>query len=502
GDLNGDGYADLAAGAYLYTNGQASEGAVFVYYGGATGLQTVPANPAAAALRLESNQANAAFGASVAGVGDLNGDGYADLAAGAPLYANGQSQEGAAFVYYGGATGLQTVPANPAAAALRLESNTPTARMANSLAGASDLNGDGYADLAIGAPQYTGGQSQAGAVFVYYGGSTGSSNRDTRLRLYNANQTTLLSAANRAQATFGLGLRAASPYGRVRARLVWETKANGVPFSSSSAIPNSTQYTARGPWTNLPATGAPPELKVLVNKVGHVTRVRVRVEYATTSPLVAGTTTPPAGTGGVSGRARYGPWRYVGAQQLGQSSGPATPLPVTLTAFTAERRGRGVRLRWTTASEQNSDFFAVERSPDGRTFASIGRVAAQGHSPQAVTYEFTDSDLPAAPARVLYYRLRQIDLDGTATYSPVRAVAGETDELTLFPNPARNGDPVRLSGAAPQVPVTVLDLAGRVRGTTYTTASGQALLEPATGDLPTGLYVVRAGAQATKLVVE
>ncbi|MBD2769820.1 FG-GAP repeat protein, partial [Hymenobacter sp. BT664] len=173
GDLNGDGYADLAVGAPLYTNGEFQEGAIFVYYGGANGLQTVLANPAGAALRLESNQLFASIGFSVAGAGDLNGDGYTDLAAGAPFYDNGQTNEGAVFVYYGAATGLQTVPASPAGAALRLESNQEAARMGYGIAMAGDVNGDGYADLATGAGWYNNGQASEGVVFVYYGRATG-----------------------------------------------------------------------------------------------------------------------------------------------------------------------------------------------------------------------------------------------------------------------------------------------------------------------------------------
>ncbi|MBD2769943.1 hypothetical protein IC235_18800 [Hymenobacter sp. BT664] len=184
-------------------------------------------------------------------------------------------------------------------------------------------------------------------------------------------------------------------------------------------------------------------------------------------------------------------------------SSTSLPLPVTLSVFTAERQGRGARLRWRTASEQHSAFFAVERSLDGRRFAPLGRVAAQGQSTQPRAYEFTDPELPAEGAAVVYYRLQQVDLNGTASYSPVRAVAGETGQLALFPNPAPSGAlSVRLTGVAPQVLVTVLDQAGRVRCRAYTNAHGQALLEPTTGSLSTGLYVVRAGAQATKLVVE
>jgi hypothetical protein len=159
GDLNGDGCADLVVGAYLYDNGQGSEGAAFVYSGSAEGLGTT-------ATVLESNQAGAEFGRSVSGAGDLNGDGHADLVVGARTYDGGQTDEGAAFVYYGEAAGIGTTPTV-------LEANQASAYFGFSVSGAGDLNGDGYADLVVGAYAYDGGQTNEGAAFVYYGSAAG-----------------------------------------------------------------------------------------------------------------------------------------------------------------------------------------------------------------------------------------------------------------------------------------------------------------------------------------
>ena len=100
GDVNGDGYADVIVGAPYYDNGQTNEGRAFVYHGSASGLS------AAADWTAEGNQDSAGYGQSVGTAGDVNGDGYADVVVGAPLYDNGQDNEGRAFVYYGSATGL------------------------------------------------------------------------------------------------------------------------------------------------------------------------------------------------------------------------------------------------------------------------------------------------------------------------------------------------------------------------------------------------------------
>ncbi|MBL0180900.1 MAG: FG-GAP repeat protein [Chitinophagaceae bacterium] len=161
GDVNGDGYCDVIVGAYQYDNGQTDEGAAFIYHGSATGINTV------AAAILESNQASALFGRSVAGAGDVNGDGYKDVIVGADGFTNGQASEGAAFIYHGSAAGVSTT------AAAILESNQANAKMGISVAGAGDVNDDGYGDVIAGAYQYTNGQTSEGAAFIYRGTATG-----------------------------------------------------------------------------------------------------------------------------------------------------------------------------------------------------------------------------------------------------------------------------------------------------------------------------------------
>ncbi|MCE7068526.1 FG-GAP-like repeat-containing protein [Dyadobacter sp. CY326] len=161
GDVNGDGYSDLVVGARTYDKGQTDEGAVFVYHGSALGLNT------AAATILESNQANAYLGHTVASAGDVNGDGYSDIILGANMYDKGQTNEGAAFVHYGSGQGVSAAPA------IVLEKNQVEAQLGYSVASAGDVNGDGYADVIVGAMYYDNGQSNEGGAFVYQGSSTG-----------------------------------------------------------------------------------------------------------------------------------------------------------------------------------------------------------------------------------------------------------------------------------------------------------------------------------------
>ena len=161
GDVNGDGYSDVIVGALGYNNGQSFEGGAFVYHGSASGLSTT------LQAQLESNQANAGAGFSVASAGDVNGDGYSDVIVGVPSYDNGQTDEGAAFVYHGSSTGLNST------IQVQLESNQANAFMGGSVACAGDVNGDGYSDVIVGAQSFDNGQTNEGAAFVYHGSAAG-----------------------------------------------------------------------------------------------------------------------------------------------------------------------------------------------------------------------------------------------------------------------------------------------------------------------------------------
>ncbi|MBV6513050.1 MAG: hypothetical protein FMNOHCHN_02575 [Ignavibacteriaceae bacterium] len=161
GDVNGDGYSDLIVGAHFYSNGQTNEGRVYVYHGSASGLST------SANRMLESNLAGAYFGTSVCTAGDVNGDGYSDVIVGAPNYTNGQSLEGRAYVYHGSATGLN------ATASWTIESNQSQALFGYSVSTAGDINGDGYGDVIVGAYFFDNGQDNEGSAFVYHGSASG-----------------------------------------------------------------------------------------------------------------------------------------------------------------------------------------------------------------------------------------------------------------------------------------------------------------------------------------
>ncbi len=163
GDVNGDGYADVIVGARFFEAGQALEGAAFVFLGSASGIAS--GNPASAVAHLEADQVFANLGVSVAGAGDINGDGYADVIVGARFYDAGHANEGAAFVFLGSASVIAS--GNPATAAAQLEADQANANLGVSVAGAGDGNGDGNADVVVGSRFYDAGQTDEGAAFAF-----------------------------------------------------------------------------------------------------------------------------------------------------------------------------------------------------------------------------------------------------------------------------------------------------------------------------------------------
>ena len=174
------------------------------------------------------------------------------------------------------------------------------------------------------------------------------------------------------------------------------------------------------------------------------------------------------------------------------------PLPVELARFGATLQKGGVRVGWETASERDCAYFAVERSADGREFATIGQVPGSGTSTQKRAYTYLD---PAPLAGQSYYRLRQVDYNGSAHLSPVEAVLNRAlGVATLYPNPATTE--VTLRFAQPlvgPVELRVLDGTGRVVWREHRT-----LVEPAqelrvpTAQLPAaGLYLLTVSGSGT-----
>jgi hypothetical protein len=264
GDVNGDGFADVAVGAPYYgDDGLSSEGKVWVFHGAASGLS------ATSAWSRESGQNGAWYGYSVSTAGDVNGDGYADLIIGAPgMTGAGESDEGVARVYLGSSTGLG------GSYAWTGEGNQTSSWYGISAAGAGDVNGDGYADLVVGAKNYDDTYVHEGRAFVYYG--NGRSGAPLALRQDTASGTRLAPLGRTDSNGFRPAYSRRTPFGRGGMATYIEVKRLGVLFTGS-------ELGWDGAWTNqFPGGEVSGYARDLEWGTAYHWRIRIRYRPATT----------------------------------------------------------------------------------------------------------------------------------------------------------------------------------------------------------------------------
>ncbi|MEM9936901.1 MAG: FG-GAP-like repeat-containing protein, partial [Bacteroidota bacterium] len=185
------------------------------------------------------------------------------------------------------------------------------------------------------------------------------------------------------------------------------------------------------------------------------------------------------------------------------------PFPVEWLNFEAKWVGEEVSLEWITASETNTNFFQVQRSIDGSFFESRTELTARGNSSEISRYSFIDDEAITLTTNTIYYRIKQVDLDGQFSFSKTIAISSTIQpgmEINVFPNPMKG--PLTVSWTPLQQRVLticdLLDSGGRtIASRRLSPSESEATFETAT--LPKGIYyiyVVQGGYTETKIVVK
>jgi hypothetical protein len=170
----------------------------------------------------------------------------------------------------------------------------------------------------------------------------------------------------------------------------------------------------------------------------------------------------------------------------------ASPLPVSWLYFRGKTVAKDNILDWATANEQNSKQFDVERSLNGISFSRIGIVNAAGNSNQTNTYQYKDLNIDRLNSNVMFYRLKQIDINGNFKYSNIVRLnynAQHTVNSIVYPNPTQGtvtilvGDNSLIGTLA-----IVYDINGRLLETIKITAISQSVN---LGNYVNGTYFIK-----------
>jgi uncharacterized repeat protein (TIGR01451 family) len=172
-----------------------------------------------------------------------------------------------------------------------------------------------------------------------------------------------------------------------------------------------------------------------------------QVRFKAVAPAVAADLITVVNTGLVTSNALSGEqFTDEGTATIPPGSGP---LAVKLSAFNVSKENSNAVLRWVTQSEVKNDAFVIERGFDGINFSKIGNVKGNGTTSNISNYQFADP-LSGLSAKIVYYRLRIVDIDGKSGYSKIIALRLDgsvaINNLSVYPNPFTNNIKLRING--------------------------------------------------------
>ncbi|MBL7816209.1 MAG: T9SS type A sorting domain-containing protein [Saprospiraceae bacterium] len=137
-----------------------------------------------------------------------------------------------------------------------------------------------------------------------------------------------------------------------------------------------------------------------------------------------------------------------------------TAIPVELVSFKAQKQNQTTKLEWQTATELNNNYYDIERSMDGKAFEKIGDISGYGNSSLMRTYSFVDEKPNNG---INYYRLRQVDFDGTATLSKTVSVDFSKNlDVKVYPNIVKEQLTFEINGDGSAADLSIVNMLGQV----------------------------------------
>lgn len=221
-----------------------------------------------------------------------------------------------------------------------------------------------------------------------------------------------------------------------------------------------TNYSTKPALTNLTFTYRDPEWSVANNTIIESNLIAQRYNTGTNEwdDFMPGTVTTPASdisTVATLPSAQLFTWWTLVDNR--------SPLPIELVNFNAKCDGNKVNITWQTNAEKNNNYFVVERSTDGANFQLVEKVFSQNsNSNNLLSYQSVDNN--SLDGKV-YYRLKQVDINGNFTYSSVVVVTCSSaviaPTVSIFPNPTTNNITVDIKGLKGKKTILIYDVIGQ-----------------------------------------
>ena len=138
---------------------------------------------------------------------------------------------------------------------------------------------------------------------------------------------------------------------------------------------------------------------------------------------------------------------------------PQAVVPITLLSFTGKEENGRVKLYWETAQELNNEYFNIEHSLDGNNFKIITKINSKGNTSTGHNYELEDKQEINGQH---FYKLKQVDLDGKFTYSPIVVVKISGKKISIFPNPVVNEININGGEVLKNIQYKIINQAGKI----------------------------------------